>query len=245
MPDATISDLYERRAEYDNIVTTVVTQRRNLLVHGEDRSGKTRLLQQFAAAHPNAAYISLAPSIRDVLLQLLNTTSTTPQRATPIDKTSSIPSLTNQLEARLSRESRILVLDRVDRPSANVTKLIKSLHDYGRTPILFASRSFHMEDIGNFRTFCYDKSSRLELKPWPTALALDFARHHAALLQLSAPNLDESLKGIAELSAGHPGRIVDMLGMATRSKYLTNDGIKFRSLYLDYIMSLPSSPSKL
>lgn len=232
-------DTYERRSEYDRIVNTVVTNRQNMLVYGERRSGKTRLLRQFASAEPRAAYISLASSVRDVLLNLLRSTVEhgNAKSTTSAPKTSSVIALQGLLDERLAREGWTLVLDHVDSPSANVSKLIKTLHDYGRTPILFAARSPHMEDIGNFRSLCYERSSRLELKPWPPALALEFARREAGSLHLSAANLDEALRGITELSAGYPGTIADMLRMAAKGKYSRDGTIKFRTLYLDYIMS--------
>lgn len=232
-------DTYERRSEYDRIVNTVVTNRQNLLIYGERHSGKTRLLRQFASAEPRAAYISLASSVRDVLLNLLRSTAGdgNAKSTTSAPKTSSVIALQGLLDERLAREGWILVLDHVDSPSANVSKLIKTLHDYGRTPILFAARSPHMEDIGNFRSLCYERSSRLELKPWPPALALEFARREANSLHLSAANLEEALRGIAELSAGYPGTIADMLRMAAKGKYSRDGTIKFRTLYLDYIMS--------
>jgi hypothetical protein len=234
--NSTYLDRYERRAEYARIVDTVIKGRQNMLVYGEARVGKTRLLRKFAETEPMAAYVSLAASVRDVLASLLSSTAENTKLKTMAHNGLSAGAMRGLLDERLAHKGWILVLDHVNNPSANVSSLIRELHYYGRNPILFAGRSVHMEDIGKFRSFCYEKSSRLELKPWSAAAALEFARHEAAALQLSAVNLDETVKGISMLSAGYPGRIVDMLQMAASGKYAPEGNIKFNTLYLDYIM---------
>jgi hypothetical protein len=72
-----------------------------------------------------------------------------------------------------------MTLDQLDGPSRVVTGMIKDLHYYGRTPVIFASRSPHMEDIGALRPLCASKSERPELKNWSLNIALEFASRGA------------------------------------------------------------------
>ena len=65
----------------------------------------------------------------------------------------------------------LMVLDHLDAPSRVVTGIVKDLHYYGRTPLIFASRSPHMEDIGALRPLCANKSERLELKNLPAQIS--------------------------------------------------------------------------
>ena len=91
-----------------------------------------------------------------------------------------------------------------------------------------------MEDIGTFRTFCTNRSSRLELKPWTRTIALEFTKQQAARVGLEASNLDEALQGIAEMSKGYPGPILKMLRMAKEPAYQRDGQIKFHVVGLDY-----------
>jgi hypothetical protein len=130
----------------------------------------------------------------------------------------------------------LMVLDHLDGPSRVLTGMIKDLHFFGRTPVIFASRSPHMEDIGALRPLCALKSERLEIKNWPVAIALEFAQRHAEGIQLRASNLDSILPSLVEWSDGNPGAILQMLKMAQLPQYRVGDQIKAHILYVDYRM---------
>lgn len=104
------------------------------------------------------------------------------------------------------------------------------------TPVIFASRSPHMEDIGTLRPLCADKSERLELKNWPPQIALEFARRSAERSQLWASNLEAVLPSFVEWSDGNPGSILHMLKMAHLPQYRVGEQIKAHILYVDYRM---------
>jgi hypothetical protein len=148
----------------------------------------------------------------------------------------SVCSLKGVAERELAANSRILIIDHVQSPAASLSSLIKELNYYGRTPIIFAARSPHMEDIGLLRPLCSDKTERLELKNWPEAIALEFARQAAANTKLAASNLDASLEAIVEMSHGNPGAITQMIEMARQPRYRREDQIKFHVIYLDFRM---------
>jgi hypothetical protein len=130
----------------------------------------------------------------------------------------------------------LMVLDHLDAPSRVITGMIKDLHYYGRTPVIFASRSPHMEDIGALRVLCANKSERLELKNWPHQVALEFAQREAERNQLRASNLDTALQSLVEWSDGNPGAIVHLIKMAQLPQYRAVDQIKAHILYVDFRM---------
>jgi hypothetical protein len=114
--------------------------------------------------------------------------------------------------------------------------MVKEMNYYGRTPVIFASRTPHMEDIGTLQPMCADRTERLELKNFPPAIALEFARREAERTGLWASNLDHTLHLLVEWSEGNPGGILHMIKMAHLPKYRMGDQIKAHVLYLDYRM---------
>ena len=129
-----------------------------------------------------------------------------------------------------------MVLDHLAAPSRVIAGMIRDLHYYGRTPVIFASRSPHMEDIGALRSLCANKSERLELKNWPYSIALEFAQREAERSELWASNLEAVLPLLVEWSDGNPGAILQMLKMAQFPQYRAGDQIKAHILYVDYRM---------
>jgi hypothetical protein len=129
-----------------------------------------------------------------------------------------------------------MVLDHLDAPSRVIAGMVKDLHYYGRTPVIFASRSPHMEDIGALRALCANKSERLELKNWPNQIALEFAQREAEKNQLRASNLEAILHSLVEWSDGNPGAIIHLIKMAQLPQYRAVDLIKVHTLYVDYRM---------
>jgi hypothetical protein len=117
----------------------------------------------------------------------------------------------------------LMVLDQLDAPSRVVTGMIKDLHYFGRTPVIFASRSPHMEDIGALRPLCALKSERIEIENLPQKIALE-------------SNLESILSSLIEWSDGNPGAILHMLKMAQLPQYRVGDQIKSHILYIDYRM---------
>ncbi len=54
---------------------------------------------------------------------------------------------------------------------------------------------------------------------------------------LAAPNLNEFVGKILEFSAGNPGAIVSLIGMAKYPKYRSDEHIKITPLYIDFRMN--------
>jgi hypothetical protein len=212
--------------------------RKSLLVFGPEGVGKSRLLRRFVDSRPLALYVAQMRAPREFLLTLLHALQAEDSalRVPGNLAALSTASLKGIVHRALDTRPFLMVLDQLDLPSSVVTRMIKDLHYYGRTPVIFASRSPHMEDIGALRPLCANKSERLELKNWPLQVALEFAQRIAERTQLWASNLDAVLPSLVEWSDGNPSAILQMLKMAQLPQYRAGDQIKSHILYVDYRM---------
>lgn len=242
----TIEAYFERTAETESLVKGVIAKRKSMLLFGEAGAGKTRLLRGLLASQPYIAYAKASTSSRELLIGILEATHLGSRKLelTARSKGASLTCLKGMVEERLNKQPWIIFLDQVQSPSNVISHLVKELNYYERTPILFAARSEHMEDTGGLRSLCLNRTSRVVLKAWPAPVALEFTQQQAALSGLEAANLDEALKGIAELSHGYPGRILQMLHMARDETYRQANSIKIHVLYVDFSMNGSSAIAK-
>jgi hypothetical protein len=227
------------RAEEMGRLQNQAQRRKSMLIFGPEGAGKTRLLEKFVKTQTLALYVDQTRSPRDLMLTLIESLRSTGKRelrlpATP--KMLSTSSLKGIVQRALDQLPFLLVLDHVAGPSRVVTGMIKEMHYYGRTPVFFAARTPHMEDIGTLQPMCADRSERAEVKNWPPAISLEFAHREAEKTGLWASNLEHALDSLVEWSEGNPGSILYMLKMAQLPKYRMGDQIKAHVLYLDYRM---------
>jgi len=227
----------DREEEMDRLRNHAKT-RKSLLVFGPEGVGKSRLLQAFVKRQPLALYVSHVRSPRDLVHTLLQSLHTADERIRIPGNVAALStiSLKGLVHRALDAQPFLLVLDQLEAPSGVAAGMIRDFHYYGRTPVIFASRSPHMEDIGALRPLCTNKSERLELKNWPHPIALEFARRYAEAGQLWASNLETALPAFVEWSDGNPGAILAMLKMAHLPQYRMGDQIKAHILYVDYRM---------
>jgi AAA domain len=214
-------------------------RRKSMLIFGPEGVGKTRLLEGFLKTQSLALYVNQTGSPRDLMLALVESLRSTGKRELrlPADpKTLSTSSLKGMVQRALDQIPFLLVLDHLACPSRVVTGMIKEMNYYGRTPVFFAARTPHMEDIGTLQPMCADRSEQVELKNLPAAVALEFAQREAERTGLRASNLDHTLHSLVEWSEGNPGSILHMLKMAQWPRYRMDDQIKAHVLYLDYRM---------
>jgi hypothetical protein len=212
-------------------------KRKSMLVFGPEGAGKTRLLLTFVHNQPFALYVPQIRSPRDLMMALIQDLRRLDKRELRLPanaRSLSTSSLKGIVQSALAEFPAMLVLDHLAGPSRVVTGIIKELGDYGRRPIYFAARTPHMEDIGTLQPMCADRSERLEIRNFPPAVALEFAKRKAERTGLWAPNLDSALRSLVEWSEGNPGSILQMLKMADLPRYRMGDQIKAHVLYLDY-----------
>jgi hypothetical protein len=214
-------------------------RRKSMLVFGPESVGKTRLLESFVKSQPLALHVARLQAPRDLALGLVDELQRLNRRDLRLPgnpKSLSTSSLKGMIQRALDQAPFLLVLDHLAGPSRVVTGMIKEMHYYGRTPVIFAARTPHMEDIGALQPMCADRSERIEVKNFPLAIALEFAQREAEKAGLWASNLEQALHSLVEWSEGNPGSILCMLKMAHLSKYRMGDQIKAHVLYLDYRM---------
>ena len=214
-------------------------RRKSMLVFGPESVGKTRLIESFVKTQPLALYVSRVQSPRDLVLGVVKNLQGLNRRDLRLPETPkslSTSSLKGIIQRALDQAQFLLVLDHLSGPSRVVTGMIKEMNYYGRTPVIFAARTPHMEDIGTLQPVCADRSERVELKNFPFAIALEFAQREAEKTALWASNLEHALHSLVEWSEGNPGGILHMVRMAHLPKYRMGDQIKAHVLYLDYRM---------
>jgi hypothetical protein len=214
-------------------------KRKSMLVFGPEGVGKTRLLHSFVETEPLALYVSQTHSPRELMLALMEALHRVAKGNLhlPLSPSSlSTSSLKGVVQRTLDLFPFFLVLDHLSGPSRIATGIIKDLNYYGRTPVFFAARTPHMEDIGSLQPMCADRSERVELKNLPSSIAREFAQREADRTGLWASNLEHALHSLVEWSEGNPAAILQMVKMARLPKYRMDDQIKAHVLYLDYIM---------
>jgi hypothetical protein len=212
--------------------------RKSMLLFGPEGVGKSRLLQTFCVGERFALLVNNSRSPREFFLELVEAIRPNVKGGViPKDLTVlSARSLKGVAQRALDLAPFLIAIDHISGPSRVLTGAIKDLYHYGRTPILFAACSPHMEDIGALRGLCALKEERIELKNWPQPVALEFAKRQAEAIGLWAANLESALSSFVEWSGGNPASILSLLKMASRAKYRMEDQIKAHILYVDYRM---------
>lgn len=216
-----------------------VQRRKSMLIYGPEGAGKTRLLQNFVATQPLALYVAQMRSPRDLMLALIQDLRGLAKRELRLPanpQTLSTSSLKGMVHRALDEFPFLLVLDHLAGPSRVATGMIRELHHYGRTPVYFAARTPHMEDVGGLLPMCADRSEKLEIRNLAPSVAREFAKREAGRTALRASNLETVLHSLVDWSEGNPGSILQMLKMAALSRYRMGDQIKAHVLYLDYRM---------
>jgi hypothetical protein len=138
-------------------------RRKSMLIFGPQTVGKTRLLEGFVKTQPLALYVSHLQSPRDLVFALVERFRSLNKRDVRLPsnpKALSTSSLKGIIQRALDQAPFMLVLDHLSGPSRVVTGMIKEMNYYGRTPIFFAARTPHMEDIGTMLPMCSDRSER-------------------------------------------------------------------------------------
>lgn len=226
----------DRRHELATLHTMTLNSKANL-VFGPAGVGKTHILRSFTNASFEIVYTDQTQTARNLLFSIWQTLASRKiikQRTDAVGL--SVVSLKGIVQSALESNACTLVLDQLNNPSRPLTRLIHDLHFFGRTPLILAARSYHMEDVGGLHALCARTSERLEVRPWSREASLLLAQQLAAQQGLRANDLNTVLNEIVRYAAGNPRALHSMVRMAGQSEYRTGSQVKTHVLYVDYCM---------
>ena len=226
--------------------------RRPFLFYGPAGVGKTRLLDELAPRFPGVLRLSAGSTPQGLFHQLA--IALWKQRhpglrshfksVEQLEATRAV-SLKGLCLSALKGAKELVILEHVGFSSQQFSVAVKQLEMETDTPVIFVSRSCHMEDAGYLVRHYPDKAERLELAPFKTQQAAEFANFAADEVRLEADNRAEFLSKVVDLSDGNPGAIFAMVQMACTPKYRSGEWIKSTPLYIDFRLARNASLSSL
>ena len=234
--------IYGRDADLEQL-QQLITRHRSFLLHGPAGVGKTLLLKHLAGEFVEMLYCGESPNTQTVFRALaavllakknrhvLNTCGTS--GLNPIKDKSAV-SLRGIVTEALRGGGSGLCSTTCNLPSQSYATALKDVCSWTGTPLIAASRSEHMEDVGFLLSMFCDRSAKFALRNFDSNTANKFAMQTAREMQLQAANRDEAIEKIVQYSKGNPGAIIAMLRMAVSPKYVAQEHVKLSPLYIDF-----------
>ena len=218
-----------------------VTARHSFLLHGPVGVGKSLLLSAVCEQVSDVLYSDENPAphvlyrnLAEALLRVGNRILAESCPCGPASVASKTAvALKGLVRDALHDSSYLVVLDHLVRPSQALAAAIRELMLYCAVPVIAVSRSPHMEDAGFALSFFPDRTERLGLRNFDSETSRRFAAWAVERERLTAQNLSEFLVKIVEYSQGNPGTMLQMVRMATSSRYNHAGHIKIAPLYID------------
>jgi hypothetical protein len=214
------------------------------LLYGPSGAGKTLLLRNVLEEFPAVLYCENSATthtiFRSVARQLLQARNSRARRAFRDEKAieaKSAVSLKGIVLDALKEGKYAIVLDHIHCPSHSFAAVVREILGWASTPVSVVARSSHMEDVGFLQPVYSDRSEKYEIRNFDNSAAEQFVYEMIRRTGLAAPNLNEFVGKILEFSAGNPGAIVSLIGMAKYPKYRSDEHIKITPLYIDFRMS--------
>lgn len=206
--------MFGRQEELAKLASRI-GNRGSFLFHGPAGVGKTRLLDELAPRFPDVLRVSSCSTPQALFHQLavalwkqrhpeLQTHFRSPEQL----EAASAVTLKGLCFSALKRAKNLLLLEHVGFSSQQFSAAIKQLAMETDLPVVFVSRSCHMEDAGYLVRHYPDRSDRFELAPFKTQQAAEFANLAADEVRLEADNRTEFLAKVVELSEGNAGAII-------------------------------------
>jgi hypothetical protein len=217
--------------------------RRSFLLHGPGGAGKTLLLNEVVPDLPGTLYCRQSSSVPTVFRTLAAELVKAGDRralaklgATPAEtiRTKSALAIKGLVTEALREGSYCVVLDHLGFSSQSFAAAIKELAGWAATPVVAATRSCHMEDVGFLMHLYPGRSDRMELRNFEAGRARRFAQTVAAEGGLTAENLAEFIERAVNLSGGNPGAILSLVELAKQPKYRSEGQVKITPLYIDF-----------
>ncbi len=232
------------RSEERQRIDQFLVKRRPFIIYGPSGVGKTLLLRDVLPPFRGMFYCDDSSTIntvfRSLAVSLLRAGSPRAQSAFRDEegiRTKSPVSLKGIILDSLREGEYAIVLDHLKRPSYSFASAVREILNLCSTPVSIVARSAHMEDTGFLQPFYGDRSQKCEIRNFDDTVAEQFAREIVKRKGLVASNMSEFLEKVLEFSAGNPGAITALIGMANDRKYRTDEHIKITPLYIDFRMN--------
>lgn len=213
--------------------------RKPFLFYGAAGLGKSLLIRKALSDSPHALYCgdtkspqSLFRSLAESLVATGDTATKSLLKRAPASSKSAV-SLKGIVFDSLRTSPRTIVLDQLLQPSQALGAAVKELAHTGSS-IVSIARSAHMEDAGYVLPLYPFREERLELHPFDSRVASEFAKFIANSLGIAADNRQEFLDRVIEYGKGNPGIILALLKKGAQEKYRAGDHIKIVPLYIDF-----------
>ncbi len=223
-------------------IDAALAKRESVLLLGPAGAGKTRLLREAAAVHPDVLYVSWAPTLHALLVAMARVLilaghSEFLGRANPgrdVETWLGIETsvhLKGLLWNALETAPVPLVLDGIARAGFPTYRFLQRIYYTDGMALFAASRD--SVSLGALGRLFWNPGKIVSIPPLNDRDAGRLFEAAADYFELRDLDLFEFRDKVLENAHGNPGQIVEMCRLATQPKYIAGRYIKFAPLRID------------
>ena len=237
-PTLPLVGMVKERARLD----AAFRKREPLLLVGPAGSGKTRLLQEAAAAHPRVIYVAWQPKLHELLGAIARSMIAAGhlpllRRARPgsdperwLAKQTSIH-LKGLLWSAIEEAPLPIILDGVTGAGFPTYRFLQRIYHAPGMALFVASRD--SASMGVLGRLFWNPAKIVNVAPLNEHEAGQLFEAATGCFGLRDLDLDDFRGKVLENASGNPGQIIEMCRMATRPEYRSGRYVKFAPLRID------------